>query len=242
MGFGLLLIGYMFAFVATVGLGPYMFAGMLIGGFFMYLGLSELKKYSPVFIYALIVSIAIVFCSFFKTAIWIDSFLGFGWGLDSELISNIFSWSKFGLYILFDFTVLYGIADLSRRVEYPETRSKAFRNMIIVGVFNIFQIIMMLPIKGALPEQDLNFLMTLLAICQVVYSAINCFLIFKCYAMICPEGQEDMPRKKSKFEFVNKIREKKDAKEEKAIEDMKNYYEEKLRARNAKRQSKNKKK
>ena len=102
--------------------------------------------------------------------------------------------------------------------------------MIIVGVFNIFQIIMMLPIKGALPEQDLNFLMTLLAICQVVYSAINCFLIFKCYAMICPEGQEDMPRKKSKFEFVNKIREKKDAKEEKAIEDMKNYYEEKLRA------------
>lgn len=100
----------------------------------------------------------------------------------------------------------------------------------------------MLPITGALPEQDLNFLMTLLAICQVVYSVINCFLIFKCYAMICPEGQEDMPRKKSKFEFVNKIREKKDAKEEKAIEDMKNYYEEKLRARNAKRQSKNKKK
>ena len=57
MGFGLLLIGYMFAFVAGAGMGNYLFAGMLIGGFLMYLGLSELRKYSPAFIFALIGSI-----------------------------------------------------------------------------------------------------------------------------------------------------------------------------------------
>ena len=57
--------------------------------------------------------------------------------------------------------------------------------------------------------------------------------------MICPAGQEDMPRKPSRFAFVNKFREIRDAKEEKAIEDMKNYYEDKLRAKNAKRNAKN---
>ena len=35
MGFGLLLIGYIFAFTAAIGLGPYYFAGMVLGGFLM---------------------------------------------------------------------------------------------------------------------------------------------------------------------------------------------------------------
>ena len=37
MGFGLLLVGYVFAFVATIGMGPYAFAGALRGGFIMFL-------------------------------------------------------------------------------------------------------------------------------------------------------------------------------------------------------------
>jgi hypothetical protein len=60
--------------------------------------------------------------------------------------------------------------------------------------------------------------------------------------LICPEGQEDMPRKKSRFAFINKFREIRDAKDEKAMEEMKNYYEEKLRKKNEKNNSKKKKK
>ena len=242
MGFGLLLIGYMFAFLATVGLGPYIFAGMMLGGFLIYLGLSELRKYSPVFIYALIISILIILCAVFKSVMWIDAFIGLGLKLNTELINNIFNWVKFGIYICFDFTMLYGIADLSKRVDYPETRSKAIRNMIIVGVFYVFQAVMLTPVTQMLSQIDLNFLMTLLAVVQVIYAAINSFLLFKCYAMICPEGQEDMPIKKSRFEFVNRIREKRQEKEDRAVEEMKNYYENKLREKNAKRQSKKKKK
>ena len=54
MGFGPLLIGYFITFIVTLGLGNYLFAGMLIGGFIMYLGLSELRKYAPTFLYAII--------------------------------------------------------------------------------------------------------------------------------------------------------------------------------------------
>lgn len=240
MGFGLLLVGYMFAFVATAGLGPYLFAGMLLGGFLMYLGLTELRKYSPAFIYALIGSILIVICSFFRTAVWIDSYFVLNLGLNAENVSLIYSWIEFVINFAFNIAMLYGVADLSRRVDYPETRQKAFTNMIFVFVFNAFQVVMFLPI--AFIESDRSFFLTLLLILQVIYSVVNAWLLFKCYAMICPAGQEDMPRKPSRFAFVNKFREIRDAKEDKAIEDMKNYYEEKLRARNAKRNSKNNRK
>ena len=242
MGFGLLLIGYVFSFVALPGLGGYAFAGMLIGGFIMYLGLCELRKYSPVFIYALIASILIIICSVFKCGVWLNGWLDLGVGLFGEGVGPVLDWIKFILYALFDFSMLYGIADLSSRVDYPDTRKKAFENMVYVGIFVVFQLIMLMPFVDKVGDENMGVLMTLLVIVQVIYTLFNAFLIFKCYAMICPAGQEDMPRKPSRFAFVNRFREIRDAKEEKAIDEMKNYYEDKLRKKNAKKKSKKKKK
>jgi hypothetical protein len=231
MGFGLLLIGYMFAFLAKAGLGPYIFAGMAVGSTFMFFGLKELRKYSPVFIYALIGSVLLFICSILG---------GVSWGIgtftenDVSILNKIFDIIKIAVNLFFEISMLYGIADLSRRVDYPDTRQKAFTNMIYVGVFNILQIATLLPIVR-------SAVMTVLIFAQLIYTGINTFLIFKCYAMICPAGQEEMKRKKSRFAFINKFHEIKDAKDDKAIEEMKNYYEDKLRKRNAKKKSKKKK-
>lgn len=240
MGFGLLLIGYTFAFVARVGLGDYIFAGMLLGGFLMYLGLSELKKYSPVCIYSQILSILIFFLSLFGALIWADSTFMLELGFGTEQYKLIYEWLKFILGLLFNVAMLLGLIDVSNRVDYPETRTKAIRNLAFVAVFNVFQLLMLFPIPFIL--NDKAFFNTLLLIIQLIYTLANAFLLFNCYAMICPAGQEDMPRKPSRFAFVNKMRAIRDAKEEKAIEDMKNYYEEKLKSKNAKKKSKKKKK
>ena len=239
MGFGLLLIGYMFAFVASAGMGNYLFAGMLIGGFLMYLGLCELRKYSPAFIFALLGSILIILCSFFGAAVWLNSFLSLGWSISSGIWSSAFDWIKLIVNFAFNISLLYGIADLSRRVELPETRQKAIRNIIFVILFNAYQILLFFPIGFI--QSDPSFFLTILLILRLLYTILNAWLLFKCYAMICPEGQEDMPKKRSRFEFVNKIRDAKDAKEEKAIEEMKEYYESKLKAKNQKKKSKKKK-
>ncbi len=239
MGFGLLLIGYMFAFVASAGMGNYLFAGMLIGGFLMYLGLCELRKYSPAFIFALLGSILIILCSFFGTAVWLNSFLSLGWSISSGIWSSAFDWIKLIVNFAFNISLLYGIADLSRRVELPETRQKAIRNIIFVILFNAYQILLFFPIGFI--QSDPSFFLTILLILRLLYTILNAWLLFKCYAMICPEGQEDMPKKRSRFEFINKIRDAKDAKEEKAIEEMKDYYESKLKAKNQKKKSKKKK-
>ena len=237
MGFGLLLIGYIFSFITTVGLGPYIFGGLIVGCVFMFFGLKELKKYSPTFIYAYICNICLFVCGLLLGADWvIDTFTSFDLSVFSTLASSL----KMAFFCLFDLAMLYGIADLSKRVDFPDTIQKAYRNMIFVGMFNIIQIILMLPI-GFL-QSNKAFWMTFLLIIQLIYTVINAFLIFKCYAMICPEGQEDMPRKKSRFAFINKFREIRDARDEKAMEEMKNYYEEKLRKKNSKNNSKKKKK
>ncbi len=236
MGFGQLLVGYIVCFSLTVGLGPYAFAGMLIGGFLMYLGLSELKKYSPVFIYALVGSILIVLCSFFETAAYIDGYFSLGLNIASDNLLLIFDYIEFAVNMFFNFAMLFGIADLSRRVDYQPTREKAHGNMASVAIFNAYQILMFMPIPFL--QGNNGFFLTLLAIVKVIYTVLNAYLIFKCYAMICPEGQEDMPRKRSRFAFVNRIRDMKDAQEEKAAEEMKNYFEEKLRKRNQKKSQK----
>ena len=218
MGFGLLLIGYILAFTSKIGLGPYHFAGMALGGFLAYRGISELKKYSPVFLYAQITNIALLLCSFFKTVLWVDESFALGLGLYDSDISVIYQFVELGVMLLFNIAMLYAIADLSRRVEYPDTRNKAFRNMIFVAIYNIYHVVMLTPVAN-------DILMSFLPFLNFIYTALNAILIFRCYAMICPEGDEDMPRKPSRFAFINKIRAEKDAREQKALEEAKQYYE-----------------
>ncbi len=225
MGFGLLLLGYTITYILTVGLGNYLFAGMLIGGFIMFSALSELRKYCPAFLYALIADVLLVICSFYETAAFFDGAFLLGLSIDSEYLHSIFDWIEFALNLLFNITLLYGIADLSKRVEYSEIGQKAYRNMVFVVMYNVLQVLMFIP--GTVFQNDKAFFMTLLMIFQLIYAAFNFILIFKCYAKICPEGEEDMQRKPSRFAFVNKMREKQDEREQRAIESTKAYIENK---------------
>ncbi len=237
MGFGPLLIGYIITYIITIGIGEYLFAGMLIGGFIMFLGLSELKKYCPTFLYAIIANVLMILCSFYETAAFLDSALLLELGIDTPILQTIFDIVKFIIDIIFNFTLLYGIADLSRRVEYSKTREKAIRNMLFVGIYGIFQIILLIP--NTIFQEDKAFFMTLLMIFQLIYAFFNLLLIFKCYAMICPEGEEEMKRKPSRFAFVNKMREKQDEREQQAIENTKAYLEKKKQDKEAKSNIKN---
>ncbi len=234
MGFGLLLIGYIFAFLATIGMGPYAFFGVLVGGFIMFLGLCELYKYGPSFLYAIIANVILLIFSFYEVIVFAESQLGFSIGLSA--LDGVFDWIKFAVDLLFNIAMLYGIADISRRVEYPDTRQKAIRNIVFVIIFNLFYLVLMLPEN--IFESDKSFFMTLLLILNVMYTVMNAFLIFKCYAMICPAGQEDMQRKKSRFEFINKMHELQDERDQRVIDGTKEYFENKLKQRNEKLQSK----
>ena len=241
MGFGLLLIGYTFAYLITIGLGTYAFAGMIIGHFVMYLALGELKKYSPVFAYAYILSVMLILCSGYECVSGIDSMLSLGIMLDGTKLASFMEITRFLLDAGFNVAFLYGIIDLSRRVDYTDTKDKSYRNMVFVGLYYVFQIII-----SALSENPsetyakyASFMMTVALLFKLMLVFFNIGLIFKCYAFICPTEDVEMKRKPSKFEFINKIREKTDANEERAIEDTKKYFEEKARKKREKLEAKN---
>ncbi len=240
MGFGLLLIGYAIYYLITVGIGNYLFAGMLVGGFIMFLGLSELRKFSPVFIYAVIANLLLILCSFYETAAFFDDLFLLELGIASDTLLLIFDWIELVLNLIFNLALLYGIADLSRRVEYSPTRDKAYRNMVFVIIINAFELITLIP--NSIFSSDRAFFLTLLLILRIFYVVLNLFLIFKCYAMICPEGEEEMTRKPSRFKFVNEMRAKQDEREQKAIESTKAYLEQKQKKRLEKQNSKKTKK
>lgn len=234
MGFGILFLGYTIATLFSF-LGTYSFIGMLVGYFMMFLALCELRKYAPTFLYSIIVSVCIIFCSFFETFAGIDTLLGLGILTHADMIKSVFTVVEFVLEMTFNFVLLYGIADLSRRVDYSDTRTKAFRNMFFVGIACAFQLFLLLPISAL--EDEMMFLQSLSMVLKIVYSVLNLALFFKCYAFICPAEDVDMPRKPSRFEFVNKWREKSDAKEQEMLD----YYNKKAEERIKKKGKKKKK-
>lgn len=241
MGFGILLVGYVTAYLLTIGLGQYAFAGLIIGHFMMYLALGELKKYSPAFKYAYISSILLILCAGFECIVGVDAIIAIGFPAFIGSIASVMEIVRFLLDLCFNVAFLYGIIDLSMRVDYLETKYKAYRNMVFVGLFYSFQIIVSMLSKN--PDETYakyaSFMMTVVLLLKLILVFFNIGIIFKCYAFICPSDDVDMKRKPSRFEFINKIRAKTDANEERAIEDTKRYFEEKAQKRRQKLQSKN---
>lgn len=235
MGFGILFLGYTVAAFFSV-LGTYSFIGMLVGYFMMFLALCELRKYAPTFLYSLVACVCIILCSFFETFSGIDTLLGLDILTNASTVKNIFTVAEFVLEAVFNFALLYGIADLSKRVDYSDTRTKAFRNMFFVGLAVAFQLFLLLPINAL--QNEMMFLQSLYMVLKIVYCVLNLALFFKCYAFICPSDDVDMPRKPSRFEFVNKWREKSDAKEQETID----YYNKKVEDRIKKKKGNKRKK
>lgn len=236
MGFGILFLGYSIVTIFSL-LGTYSFIGLLIGYFMMFMAITELRKYCPTFLYAIIASVLMIFCSFYECFEGIDTLFDLGILNGAQTVSSIFEKAEFVIGIIFNLTLLYGIADLARRVDLQSVRTKAFRNMAFVGIYAAYQLIMLLPI--GIIRDDQAFFMTLLMILVLVYSLFNLALIFRCYAFICPQGEEEMKRKPSRFEFVNRLRARNDAKEQETID----YYNKKLEdMKNRRNNKKNKKK
>ncbi len=235
MGFGILFLGYCIAAIFSM-LGTYSFIGMLIGYVLMFWALSELRKYCPTFLYAIIACVLMIFCSFFESFAGIDTLLGLGMLANFDWLKDTFEIIEFAVELIFNFALLYGIADLARRVDFPDIRVKAFRNMIFVGIYNLFQLFLFLPFDFI--RNDLSFLYSLLVILMLAYTALNLALIFKCYAFICPQGDEEMERKPSRFEFINKMNARNDAKEQETLD----YYNKKIEDMKNKRHNKKHKK
>lgn len=229
MGFGILFIGYIF--MSLFSLNPFGDIAQLLGFSIILFALFKLSPYAKNFKIAKYVTVPLVLACAFSSVTTIIQKLGveISLGIGFE---QIFSLAFAVLFFIFHLFLLFGIREIAKFTELPKISEKAIRNFI-VGAFYF-----VLTFAGSLDtpfKEDFAkyFGMPTLVI-GLIWYALNIVLIYSAYMWICLEGDEDMERKRSKFEFVNKLNDAFDKKEEEAIKSTIEYAHSKKRKKKKK--------
>ena len=131
--------------------------------------------------------------------------------------------------------LLYAVRSIAKETEDDKIIYASARNFVVITLYYVVYAVMLLPISAldgfkkyfSLPVYLLYF----------AWIILNVVLLISCYARICDESDVDMPFKRSRFEFINKLREK----EEKAAKENSEFARQKLEELREKRRSKRRK-
>ncbi len=118
---------------------------------------------------------------------------------------------------------------IATELELQKIRVASVRNLIFVGIYFVLYAIAELPFKIT------EYMSVIGAVFQVIWILLYLIMIYSCYSHICPSGSEDQEpagqRRRSRFEFVNNIRDRFDEKEQRAIDASIKYNDERRRKR-----------
>ena len=215
------MIGY---FTAT------MMSFNLFGGVFRLIGYSlicfaakKLSQYNTTFFFLFAWSAVMTAFSAGAALSDISSFLHNNLILAEPIISKGFSDFLTNTKVIFEFvfTALLCFCVRSIAVETGATKiiHKAVRNFIYFCIFCVFQFVVWLASAANLTWLKDFVKMTALPVWMVLLNIVCVILIslmlFSCYANICDIDDVEMKIKPSRFEFINRRREKREAKKSK---------------------------
>ena len=223
MGFGKLFIGCFIAYIARIGLGDYGSAAILTGYVVMLWGLVLLREYQKAFLYPLLTAPAVILVSIANVCRMLDGM--FLWNIFPSALEMPLELIGYGLECLYLVLLLLAVRKLAQEVDLPKLSGGAVRNLCIVVGYYVYQYaVLILSINKV--ETDARFLTQLSLALHLVCALFNLWLLFGCYRQICPEGEEDMAPKPSRFAFVNRMRAKQEERERKAQEETEAYLRE----------------
>lgn len=234
MGWGILFIGYFMAFFLPMP--PLALAGLALVAWALY----KLTDYRPGLMSALYWTIPLGICALLESLVLVSKLLPYmGVALPEmpwlSIATAIVSMVKCALALCFHVTFLRQLRGFASELELPGIAKRADWGLWIVCVQSSCYIVaMILELIGWKLE-----LFSLIAyLLQFVWAIFNLVNLFTCYMYICPEGDEDMERKPSRFGFVNDFREKMDQRDRAAREKEAAYMERKRQNKNQKKKRK----
>ncbi|MBR7184475.1 MAG: hypothetical protein IKD37_02585 [Clostridia bacterium] len=229
MGFGILFLGYLITYLLS--LNPFAALTRLCGYIIMFAALTMLRRHNRWFAYAQLTGIPLALLALINTAA--DFASRAAGGATPDVLARTAGplESAMTIFVLvFHFFLLFAIYAIAAETELPRLARAARMNLLLIIAYGILHGIWLLPLSiGDSYTQTLGFMVFVL---QLLWTACNLVLIFRCYMWICLEGDEDMAQKPSRFAFVNRMREKKQAHDQKAHDEAVAYAREK-RARRA---------
>ena len=227
MGFGLLVIGYIVTFIMSLTLYGWLIR--LVGYLIMAVACIKLKDYFPIFRYPVIILAALFISGGFEAVC--EIFGAAGWAQSAEAFNG---YIRFALQLVYQFVLLISVSISAATVGLTEKRLSAVTDMSAVSLAAVFYLLAVTrPAFGGVA-----------VLFGLVSNIMVIVLLFSCYMRICPEGDEDMPRGKSRIPFVDKIN---DSMEKRNLSEMEKSKAEiaarrrALAERNEKKSKKNKK-
>lgn len=242
MGFGLLFVGYFTVFLMSFN--PIGFLFKLAGYLMMLYSFIRLRSYNRSFDGAMYASILLVMTSTLGAVSKVGTFLYDNLYISSfplgEGFSNVLSEIDNVLILVFHGLLFLAIRAISVETGVEKTAANSVRNFIFICMYFAMCVVADLPF-----EFVNDFKMYLSLPTMLLYLAciiLNLILIFTCYANICDENDVDMPLKRSRFEFVNKIREETARREQKAADENLEYMRQRAQEKALKRQNRKRRK
>ena len=213
MGYGLVLIGYALTFFTSLTLYGWLFR--LLGYAAMAYGLFKLKDYFPFYKLSLFAVLAL-----FLTGIGeAGAEMLYSLGKDTELFKTVVFYTRDALVLVFHVLFLIATYIAYGVVGMTEKKVNAVTDICAVVLGYAFYILAALKIVEG----------SVAVFVQLIWTVMVFFLIFGCYMRICPEGDENMPRRESKIPFINRFSEALEKREAEAIERTRRDIEEKKR-------------
>ena len=215
MGFGILFLAYFLAFFVPLS---YLH---IIGYAGVAWALLKLKDYRPQFIKTAYWLIPLgVLCLYHIAQSVLSLLPSLGMAaielpFVNQTVTAVVSMIESVLILCFHFSLLRTVRGFASELELPAIAKRADWGLWLVSIQSTCYVVALILELAAVQLQLFSLIAFLL---QFVWSVYNMINIFTCYMYICPEGDEDMERKPSRFAFVNEIREKMDERDRMARE------------------------
>ena len=221
MGFGLLMIGYFTATMMSYNLLGGVFR--LIGYILICLAAKKLSQYNTTFFFLLAWSAVMTAFSAGAALSDISSFLYSNMIITQPFMAKGLTDFLTNTKIIFEFIftalLCFCVRSIAKETGATKIIHKAVRNFIYFCIFCVLQFLVWLASVANLPALTDFVKMTALAVWMVLLNIVCVILIslmlFSCYANICDVDDVDMKIKPSRFEFVNRRRERREMKKEK---------------------------
>ncbi|MBQ7379927.1 MAG: hypothetical protein IJW70_09675 [Clostridia bacterium] len=224
MGFGILFLAYFLAFFVPLS---YLH---IIGYAAVAWALLKLKDYRPQFMKAVWWLIPLGICCLYHVVNSVLSLLpSLGMAavelpFINQTVTAVVSMVESVLILCFHFSLLRTVRGFASELELPAIAKRADWGLWLVSIQSTCYVVALILELASMELQLFSLIAFLL---QFVWSVYNMINIFTCYMYICPEGDEDMERKPSRFAFVNEFREKMDERDRRAREKETSYMERK---------------
>lgn len=228
MGFGLLFLGYLIAFLLY--LNPYAAVTRLVGYCVIFAALTKLRRHNRWFAFSQTAAIPLIVLALVDSVIDITArIMGEGTPAAMTAATGGIETAMTLLLLVFHVCLLMAVYTIAQDTDLPSLAAAARRNIVLIAAYAVLHGIWSLPVK--LGDSYTVTLSLMVFVLQLIWTVADLILIFRCYMWICLEGDEDMAQKPSRFAFVNRFREKFERHNQKAAAEAEAYAAERRAAR-----------